>query len=42
MLAVAAGGEVPELEPAIAKPVAMMAMTETYKSVCMDSQSVRV
>jgi hypothetical protein len=39
MLAVAAGGEIPELEPAIAKPLAMAAITETYKSVCME-QSV--
>ena len=38
MLAVAAGGETPEMEPAIAKPLAMMAITETYKSVCMDHQ----
>lgn len=36
MLAVAAGGEVPEIEPAIAKPLAMAAITETYKYVCMD------
>jgi hypothetical protein len=36
MLAVAAGGEVPEIEPAIAKPLAMAAITETYKSVCME------
>lgn len=36
MLAVASGGEVPELEPAIAKPLAMAAITETYKSVCME------
>ena len=35
MVAVAAGGEVPDMEPAIAKPLAMAAMTETYKSVCM-------
>lgn len=34
MLAVAAGGEVPELEPVIAKPLAMAAITETYKSIC--------
>lgn len=40
MIAVAAGGEVPEMEPAIAKPLAMSAMTETYKSVCMEYQSV--
>ena len=38
MVAVAAGGELPELEPAIAKPLAMAAMTETYKYVCMDVQ----
>jgi hypothetical protein len=36
MLAVAAGGEIPEMEPAIAKPLAMAAITETYKSVCME------
>ncbi len=35
MLAVAAGGEVPEMEPVIAKPLAMAAMTDTYKSVCI-------
>ncbi len=35
MVAVAAGGEIPEIEPAIAKPLAMAAMSETYKSVCM-------
>ena len=35
MLAVAAGGESPELEPVIAKPLAIAAMTDTYKSVCM-------
>ncbi|MBX2833539.1 MAG: hypothetical protein KTR28_01060 [Micavibrio sp.] len=40
MLAVAAGGEVPDLEPAIAKPLAMAAMTETYKSVCMTHNMV--
>ncbi|MCB1721563.1 MAG: hypothetical protein H6860_04420 [Rhodospirillales bacterium] len=40
MLAVAAGGEVPEMEPAIAKPLAMAAMTETYKSVCMEHEIV--
>jgi hypothetical protein len=38
MLAVAAGGEAPEMEPAIAKPLAMAAITETYKSVCMTYQ----
>ena len=36
MLAVAAGGELPEMEPAIAKPLAMAAITETYKSVCLE------
>lgn len=36
MIAVASGGELPDLEPAIAKPLAMMAITETYKSVCMN------
>ncbi len=40
MLAVAAGGEVPEMEPVIAKPLAMAAITETYKSVCMEHQIV--
>ncbi len=39
MIAVAAGGEVPEMEPAIAKPLAMSAITETYKSVCMQQTS---
>ena len=42
MLAVAAGGEVPEMEPAIAKPLAMAAMTETYKSVCMGQAQIRM
>lgn len=42
MVAVAAGGEVPEMEPAIAKPLAMAAITETYKSVCMEQRSVSV
>jgi hypothetical protein len=36
MLAVAAAGRKPEVEPAIAKPLAMAAITESYKSVCMD------
>lgn len=40
MIAVAAGGECPELEPVIVKPLAMAAITETYKSVCMDQQIV--
>jgi hypothetical protein len=37
MLAVAAGGDVPELEPVIAKPLAMAAMAETYKTVCEEA-----
>lgn len=36
MLAVAAGGKVPELEPVIAKPLAMAAMMETFKTVCQE------
>ena len=39
MIAVASGGEVPEIEPAIAKPLAMSAMTESYKYVCLDFQT---
>lgn len=35
MLAVAAGGTAPEIEPVIAKPLAMAAITETYKTVCL-------
>ena len=42
MLAVASGGEIPEIEPAIAKPLAMAAITETYKSVCMDHSIAKV
>jgi hypothetical protein len=34
MLAVAAGGEAPEIEPVIAKPLAMAAITETYRTIC--------
>ncbi len=34
MLAVAASGEEPDLEPVIAKPLAMAAMTDTYRTVC--------
>lgn len=34
MLAIVAGGEQPDVEPVIAKPLAMGAMTDTYKSVC--------
>lgn len=36
MLAMASGGERPEIEPVIAKPLAMAAMTETYKIVCRE------
>jgi hypothetical protein len=36
MLAVAAGGEMPGLEPVIAKPLAMAAMTETYRAVSIN------
>lgn len=36
MLAVAAAGKDPDIEPAIAKPLAMSAFTESYKSVCSD------
>lgn len=40
MIAVASGGDLPEIEPAIAKPLAMSAMTETYKHVCLDFDMV--
>lgn len=36
MLAIISGGKKPELEPAIAKPLAMAAITESYKSVCVE------
>jgi hypothetical protein len=36
MLAIVSGGKKPELEPAIAKPLAMSAITESYKSVCVE------
>lgn len=36
LLAIASGGKKPELEPAIAKPLAMSAITESYKSVCVE------
>ncbi len=36
MLALAAGGESPEVEPVIAKPLAMAAMTDTYRTVCRE------
>jgi hypothetical protein len=32
MLAVLAGGDNPEIAPVIAKPLAMMAITETYQA----------
>lgn len=34
MLAITSGGEDPDLEPVIAKPLAMMAMTDTYRTIC--------
>jgi hypothetical protein len=37
MIALAASGEIPRIEPVIVKPLAMAALTETYKSVCMES-----
>ncbi|MGQ0527624.1 MAG: hypothetical protein ACT4OY_06320 [Alphaproteobacteria bacterium] len=40
MVAVASGGSIPELEPVIAKPLAMAAITETYKSVCLRMDAV--
>lgn len=40
MLAVGAGGKKPSIEPAIAKPLAMSALTESYKSVCVDYAAV--
>lgn len=36
MVAVASSGELPEIEPVIAKPLAMSAFTESYKYVCLD------
>lgn len=36
MLAITAGGDLPEIEPAIAKPLAVSAMSDTYKTICMD------
>lgn len=41
MLAVAAGGEHPEIEPIVAKPLAMAAMTDTYKTVCREVEVAR-
>lgn len=36
MLALVSGGERPEIEPVIAKPLAMAAMSDTYKTVCRE------
>ncbi len=36
MLAVTSAGTLPEIEPVIAKPLAVCAMTDTYKTICMD------
>lgn len=33
LLAIVSGGEIPEIEPAIVKPLAVAAMSDTYKSV---------
>jgi hypothetical protein len=40
MLAVACAGERPDLEAAIGKPLAMAALTESYKSACVDYAAV--
>lgn len=40
MLALASGGDIPYIEPVIAKPLAMSAMTETYRSVCLENAIV--
>lgn len=40
MVAVACGGNKPEIEPAIVKPLAMAALTETYKSACVEYAAV--
>ncbi len=40
MIAVTSAGELPEIEPTIAKPLAMSAITESYKSVCLDYEMV--
>jgi len=42
MLAVACGGKKPEIEPAIAKPLAMAALTESYKSTCVEHAQMAV
>lgn len=40
MIAVTCGGERPEIEPSIAKPLAMAALTESYKSSCIEFAAV--
>jgi hypothetical protein len=40
MLAIASGGEEPEIEPVIGKPLTVGAMADTYKTVCQ-GQSVQ-
>lgn len=40
MLAVAAGGETPELEPVIAKPLAMAALIDTYRVIRQDESQM--
>ncbi len=42
MLAVVSAGELPEMEPAIAKPLAMAAITETYTSLQMPKQAAYI
>lgn len=42
MVAVAAGGDEPQMEPVIAKPLAMAAMSDTYKSVCMQHATMQL
>ncbi len=36
MIAITSGGDTPEIEPVITKPLALSAMTDTYKTICMD------
>lgn len=42
MIAVACAGKRPEIEPAIAKPLAMAAITESYKSTCVEYAALSV
>ena len=42
MLAVGCAGDQPELEPPIGKPLAMAALTESYKSACVEYATVGV